>query len=741
MALQLTGVISMNDIVQEMNFASNVTMDLRLQNSSGTKQVWINGAWRNLNMCSPYLPSHTAPFEIDHWYGYNHNAIGVTSVIISGTIVVTAGVQYTYTANLNGNNFTGATYQWEKYESGAWSNLGTSSTQNVTWGVPSGAKIKVTVSGICNSGSVTNTQDITNACTVPSSVVITGDTGTSGTGQRTYTLSSFSGTNSGATYNWTVGNYATITSGQGTNSITVNFSFNDAYSSLSTTVKVNVSNGCGNADSNIITVTPYIYQNSAETRYWDKNNCENGGVGSTVGYTLNTGDRKAYDVFTLQNDINNYFDSGGQTNANNNGACTWTGDEYSESVCKNDGCAQYYLPNCGIFYASWQAGGLSNYQSTISKANANGLAVSWVQANKQFWANGNLGCYQSEFGNVAKSASAFKNNCSSLNSLYCNTGTQRTLTIAANTYYRSTQQLADDYAQEVANNGVQTWVNDNYGIGDCYQCTFGNDNTVYADATTQNCGAGYAGCNVRFWVYPNTVYANSQAQANIDAQTYANNNAQSNANNNQCCTPICINGAPTNVIATRTGTAIVRVQWTDNAVDEYFLIEYSANGGAWQIYGTVSENTTSVHTTSWIYDISLKFRVKSITNCSTTTSAESNTVLSTPSRPYNVSAITVSGNQGIVWNNDNPSGTIHIFRGDVGFMAGFGVAYQYTYVQALGGFIGPSSIGSTQQAFIDNVHVEPGESVTKNYQVFYTDDAGASSGGSFTSVSITYTNP
>lgn len=57
-----------------------------------------------------------------------------------------------------------------------------------------------------------------------------------------------------------------------------------------------------------------------------------------------------------------------------------------------------------------------------------------------------------------------------------------------------------------------------------------------------------------------------------------------------------IPAAPTNLVATKTGTTSVRLNWTDNATNEQgTTVEYSVNGSTWYRLGNVGANVTSVN--------------------------------------------------------------------------------------------------------------------------------------------------
>jgi hypothetical protein len=74
MALPSSGSISINDIVQELGFSSGTVMELKVQNSGGIFQAYINNSWVNINPCSSIKPDSTAPFILPNdWWGYNHS--------------------------------------------------------------------------------------------------------------------------------------------------------------------------------------------------------------------------------------------------------------------------------------------------------------------------------------------------------------------------------------------------------------------------------------------------------------------------------------------------------------------------------------------------------------------------------------------------------------------------------------------------------------------------------------------
>ncbi|MFI5149452.1 MAG: kelch repeat-containing protein [Bacteroidia bacterium] len=151
------------------------------------------------------------------------SAISGTSPVCAGT----GGVVFSVT------NTPGSTYNWT-VPGGATITAGQGTNSiTVTFGA-TGGTVSVTETNVCGPGTPVNFTEVVN--TIPTSSAITGTSpvcaGATGV--------VFSVTNHpGNTYNWTVPGGASITSGQGTNSITVTFG------STGGTVTCTESDGCG----------------------------------------------------------------------------------------------------------------------------------------------------------------------------------------------------------------------------------------------------------------------------------------------------------------------------------------------------------------------------------------------------------------------------------------------------------------------------------------------------------------
>jgi T5SS/PEP-CTERM-associated repeat protein len=206
---------------------------------------------------------------------YNGVAIGTTPnaglyyTVDTGTVgQVNLDVSYTAPAGpITGSSSVNAGDSGDTYSISSVTDATT-----YTWSVPSGATIvsgqgttSITINFGCSavSGNVTVTPSDTNGSGAPSSLgvtvagvgaagVISGSSSVNaGDSGDAYSISSVSGA---TTYTWTVPSGATIASGQGTTSITVNYS----CSAISGTVQVTPSNanGCtGGAGNLSITVT------------------------------------------------------------------------------------------------------------------------------------------------------------------------------------------------------------------------------------------------------------------------------------------------------------------------------------------------------------------------------------------------------------------------------------------------------------------------------------------------------
>lgn len=88
MTLPSSGPISLNDIRNELTSQTNVETAL--------KQASI-GTYVAINTNSPSYPNANSPYAMSEWYGYNQNAVALTSFSSSSTGDPDTGVACTFT--------------------------------------------------------------------------------------------------------------------------------------------------------------------------------------------------------------------------------------------------------------------------------------------------------------------------------------------------------------------------------------------------------------------------------------------------------------------------------------------------------------------------------------------------------------------------------------------------------------------------------------------------------------------
>lgn len=166
--------------------------------------------------------------------------------------------------------------------------------------------------------------------------------------------------------------------------------------------------------------------------------------------------------------------------AGQSGACNVVGNAirsgtFTKNDCSNNsGSTVTYTVAANTYYASTQE-------------EADLMALNDVNAIGQIYANNNGTC-----GNVAKSGAFAKNDCSS------GTGTIVTYSVAANTYFASTQSAADWLAQLDVITSGQAYANAN-GVCDPEPCSFSamsGFDVPYSNATITG---GYVNFNLVFY--------------------------------------------------------------------------------------------------------------------------------------------------------------------------------------------------------------------------------------------------
>lgn len=184
---------------------------------------------------------------------------------------------------------------------------------------------------------------------------------------------------------------------------------------------------------------------------------------------------------------------------------------YSESATKNS-CA-----GTGTGSSVSLSAYVGQFTSTVSQADANSQAVTWVQDNKQSYANTNGYC---TWLSIAKSGTFTRTNCGADYA-----GGSSTYTVAANAYSSTTSQAAadalaqsdvDTYGQNKVNGGTG-----GLGTATAGTCTISAWYNVVKSGSfaRTNCGPTYNGGSGTYTVAANAVRSTiSQANADTVAQ-------------------------------------------------------------------------------------------------------------------------------------------------------------------------------------------------------------------------------
>lgn len=192
---------------------------------------------------------------------------------------------------------------------------------------------------------------------------------------------------------------------------------------------------------------------------------------------------------------------------------------YSESATKNN-CTGTGTGSSVTLYAY-----TGQFTSTSTQADADAQAVTWVQANKQSYANTNGYC---TWLSIVKSGTFTRTNCGA-----DYTGGSSTYTVVANAYSSITSQAAadalaqadvDTYGQNKVNGGTG-----GLGTATAGTCTLSAWYNVVTSGnfTRSNCGADYTGGTGTYTVPANAYRSTvSQADANTSAQNDVNANGQ-----------------------------------------------------------------------------------------------------------------------------------------------------------------------------------------------------------------------
>ncbi|MDN3588035.1 DUF5977 domain-containing protein [Pedobacter aquatilis] len=228
---------------------------------------------------------------------------------------------------------------------------------------------------------------------------------------------------------------------------------------------------------------------------YQKTDCDEGGVGSFVPYSIAAG---TYSSTISQADADNQAGDAlhvqGPANARANGTCTYYNNEQRANFTRDCGpggvgSTVSYVINAGT------------YTSNISIADANAKALAAVYAGGQDYAQANGTC---TYSNAAQSADFTRNNCPS-GAL----SGSITYTIAAGSYTSTiSQEHADLQAGNALLSGGQSYANMHA------TCTFYNSAQSRAIAKN-DCGSGGPSTPVTYTVAAGT-YSSTSSQAAAD---------------------------------------------------------------------------------------------------------------------------------------------------------------------------------------------------------------------------------
>jgi hypothetical protein len=301
MALQGSGSISTNNIVQEFGFPSNTVMELRLQNNGGVIQVYINNSWVNINPCSSIKPDGTAPFILPNdWWGYNHSQnCTFYSVAISESVQKNdAPACYTgnyYTVTMNAGAYT--------------SNVSQVDANNIAQ-----AAFDSTKQGIANTyaGVTDNNTTIvwsTNSTTTPNS--------DNGVKPNSAIMVSVSGTTQPCQFN--IDNTGWINANNG-NTSHIFYVTSDGAQHLFQAIITG--NSCVIGPDNGYISAQISYGNAAKSATATRNNCGTGYTGGNWTTTISANTYYRLSQVDADNAAQAAANSSAQANANVNGSCT-----------------------------------------------------------------------------------------------------------------------------------------------------------------------------------------------------------------------------------------------------------------------------------------------------------------------------------------------------------------------------------------------------------------------------------
>lgn len=270
----------------------------------------------------------------------------------------------------------------------------------------------------------------------------------------------------------------------------------------------------------------------------------------------------------------------------------------------NDEITRWYTKECDF---GSQAASIpftvpaGTYSSNISQTAANNLAIAYLEANGQAYADEHGFCeYIPTYGNEELTVSVWKNDC--LEGYY---GEFVDYTVPADTYFAYTQEEANALAQADADENSQNYANVNGS------CIAGYGNQPYIQGFYKNdCPDGYVGTLVSYIVPANTFFASTQEDANAAAVADASSNGQAYANAHGSCqiaipdihitalTSSYPNGGQDTVLAFCTSSQPVQhniqIQW--HAVD-------TVGGGLYALPNKTMTSGSSSTTNQYVCDV------------------------------------------------------------------------------------------------------------------------------------------
>ncbi len=237
-----TEAYSITPVTNATNYVWSVSAGGTISSGQGTPGI-------NVNWTTPgglYTVSVTASNDcgnVSNTLSINvQNPAPTSPTVINGDSVVCVG---TKAYNVTAVNFA-ATYTWAVSGGGTISSGQGTAAVNINWTTPGTYTVSITASNNCGT-SATTTKTIQVVDAAPTGLGAITGTQVVCKGNHNYTVGTLP---NASNYNWTVGAPGTITAGQGTNSITVNWQGTGTFP-----ISVTAQNVCGNSTTSTLSVT------------------------------------------------------------------------------------------------------------------------------------------------------------------------------------------------------------------------------------------------------------------------------------------------------------------------------------------------------------------------------------------------------------------------------------------------------------------------------------------------------